>query len=125
MSEERALRDALERAQARTKTLERLLAEESEDREALADELLALRQALDDAEQKLLPVPGEARALVRLNAQVHAQQLQLSNLVLERDKLAEKLAYLSQKPTERARLEQRAELIRLRERVAELERQHE
>jgi predicted RNase H-like nuclease (RuvC/YqgF family) len=80
MSDDRELRDALERAQARTRLLERLLAEECEDREALADQMLALRQALDDAEQRVLPAPGEMREVVRLKAQLHAQQLTISHL---------------------------------------------
>ena len=95
MSEERTLRDALERAQARTAQLERLLAEESEDRQTLSGELIALRQALEDAERKLLRGPGEMRELVRLNAQLHAQQLHISNLIFERDRLMEKVAALA------------------------------
>lgn len=95
MSDDRSLRDALERAQGRIKTLERLLAEESEDREALADDFLVLQQALDDAEQRLLPPPGEQRELVRLHAQVQAQKLQLTNLTAERDKLQQQLAQLT------------------------------
>ncbi len=97
MSDDRQLRDALEKAQGRIKTLERLLAEESEDREALADDFLVLRQALDDAEQKLLPAPGEQRELVRLHAQLQAQKLQLTNLTAERDKLQQQLAQLTKK----------------------------
>lgn len=93
MTDDRAIRDALERAQARIKTLERLLAEECEDREALSDDLLSLRQALDDAEQRLSPAPpGEMRELVRLHAQVHALQLALSNVTTERDKLRDALS---------------------------------
>lgn len=94
MSDDRSLRDALEKAQARVRQLEQLLAEESEDREALQDELLQMRQELDAALQKLMPPPGESRELVRLNAQVHAQQLQLNNLVTERDKLRARVAEL-------------------------------
>ena len=117
MSDDRELRDALEKAQSRTKTLERLLAEESEDREALTLELLTLREELEEAERKLLPAPGESRELVRLHAQLNAQQLQVTNLTLERDRLLEKVAQLTRKPSE-----QLAELIRLRARLAELER---
>ena len=118
MSQERELRDALEKAQARAKKLEQLIAEESEDREALAVELREVREALDDARQKLVPLPGESRELVRLHAQVNAQQLQLSNLQLERDRLLKQLAMLTQKPNEKQRADQLAELIRLREELA-------
>ena len=97
MSDDRTLRDALEHSQARTKTLERLLAEESEDRQALTDEILTLREALEEAEGKLLPAPGESRELVRLHAQLNAQQLQLTNLTLERDHLLERLILLTKK----------------------------
>lgn len=118
VSQERELRDALEKAQARAKKLEQLIAEESEDREALAVELREVREALDDARQKLVPLPGESRELVRLHAQVNAQQLQLSNLQLERDRLLKQLAMLTQKPNEKQRADQLAELIRLREELA-------
>lgn len=93
MSDDRSLRDALEKAQARTRQLE----QESEDREALRAELVEVRQALDDALRRLLPAPGESRELVRLHAQVHAQQLQLNNLVTERDKLLARVAELAAK----------------------------
>jgi len=99
-SDERQLRAALEQAQGRVKALERLLAEESEDREALGDEVLTLRQALDDAEQRLLGLPqppGVSREFVRLQAQVHAQQLQLTNLKAEREKLLARVAELEKK----------------------------
>ena len=118
VSQERELRDALEKAQARAKKLEQLIAEESEDREALAVKLREVREALDDARQKLVPLPGESRELVRLHAQVNAQQLQLSNLQLERDRLLKQLAMLTQKPNEKQRADQLAELIRLREELA-------
>ena len=100
-ADERLLREALEQAQARVKALERLLAEEAEDREALGDEVLTLRQALDDAEQKLVgtpPPPGLSRELVRLQAQVHALQLQLTNSNAEREKLLARIAELEKKP---------------------------
>lgn len=97
MSEDRELRDALERSQARVKQLERLLAEESEDRETLVLEIAALEEALADAERRLLPPPGEKRELVRLNAQVHALQLQIANLMMERDKLLVRVAELEKK----------------------------
>ncbi|MDP1827893.1 MAG: hypothetical protein Q8L48_31760 [Archangium sp.] len=94
MSDDRTLRDALEKAQARTRKLEQLLSEESEDRELLQAELLEVRQELEAAMQKLIPPPGESRELVRLHAQVHAQQLQLNNLATERDKLRARVAEL-------------------------------
>lgn len=97
MSDDRELRDALEKSQARVKLLERLVAEESEDRQALAHEMAALQEALADAERRLLSPPGEKRELVRLNAQVHAQQLQFTNLMTERDKLLQRVAELEKK----------------------------
>ncbi len=77
--------------------LERLLGEESEDRESWAQEVLALEDALADAERRLLAPPGDQRELVRLNAQVHAQQLQVTNLMAERDKLLLRVAELEKK----------------------------
>ena len=64
-----------------------------------SDERL-LREALDDAAQRLLgtpPPPGLSRELVRLQAQVHAQQLQLANLKAERDKLLSRVVELEKK----------------------------
>ena len=123
VSDERQLRDALEKSQARTKHLEQLLSEESEDREALTEQLMELREALAQAEQKLFPPPGEARELVRLHAQLNAQQLHLTNLQAERDRLLKQLAILTEKPGELERLTQTEELLRLRNRVAALERE--
>ncbi len=89
MSDERALRDALELAHAKAKKLERLLEEEAKDREAL-------RRALDEAQRKLFPKPGEMSELLHLKAQLQAQQLQLSSLTAERDRLLEELVELRQ-----------------------------
>ena len=81
MSEDRLLRDALEEAQARAQTLKA-------QRDVLEEELLLVREKLP------LAAPGENRELVRLHAQVHAQQLQLTNLQAERDRLLAQLAEL-------------------------------
>ena len=123
MSDDRALRDALEQAQARAKELETQLAFEMAEREALEEDLQAVRDALVEAERVPLPAPGSTHELLRLKAQVHAQQLQLSQLQAERDRLSQELAVLAQKPGARERLEQAAELTRLRNRVAALERE--
>jgi ribosomal protein S20 len=117
VSEERELRDALEKSQARTKELEQLLSEESEDRELLLERLQEVRAALAEAERKQLLPPGEERELVRLHAQLNAQQLQLTNLQAERDKLVKQVAILTEKPSELERLSLMEELLRLRSRL--------
>jgi nucleotide-binding universal stress UspA family protein len=123
MSDDRALRDALEQAQAWAKSLADQLADERAERESLEDELLTVREALEQAEKVPLPPPGSNHELLRLKAQVHAQQLQLTQLQAERDRLSQELAVLAQKPGARERLQQFEELNRLRNRVAALERE--
>lgn len=115
MTDDRALRDALEVAQARAMELEDRL-------DAAEDELVTVRAELEEM-AKPMPAPGESREVVRLRAQVHAMQLQLGNVQAERDGLVKQLALLTIKPEARERLEQLAELTRLRNRVAALERE--
>jgi hypothetical protein len=114
VSDERALRDALELAHAKSKKLERLLEEEAKDREAL-------RRALDEAQRKLFPKPGEMSELLHLKAKLQAQQLQLASLTAERDRLQARITLLEQKPGERERSLILEELIELRQLLAQYE----
>jgi predicted nucleic acid-binding Zn-ribbon protein len=88
VTDDRALRDALEQAQDRTKTLERQLGDALKVHDALQAELTTLRAALADAARPM-PHPGESKELVRLHAQVNALQFELSHLRQEREKLLE------------------------------------